>query len=113
MQVNFQPLQILSRLMAVFVVALPLAGLQLALDDYERQAIPKMTHQELVAFVEEVHAASYLGAYFRTAIVMLILVAAVEAVAFVIRLIVVFFSAGKPPFARQDEFVSARVNAYP
>ena len=62
MQVNFQPLQILSRLMAVFVVALPLAGLQLALDDYERQAIPKMTHQELVAFVEEVHAASYLGA---------------------------------------------------
>jgi hypothetical protein len=102
-QVTFQPLQILSRLAAVCVVALPLAALHMASDEFERQAIAGMSHQELIAFVKEAHANSFFGAYIAAAIMTLIIVAAVEAVAFVIRLVVSLFGAGKPSYAPAEE----------
>ena len=113
MQVTFQPLQLLSRVAAALVVALPFAALHLAVDDYERQAIGKMSHPELIAFVKEVHSASYLGAYFSAAVLILIFVAAVEAVAFGIRLVVGLFGAGKPADVRDEVLVSARANTFP
>ena len=64
MQVTNLLLQILSRIAAVFLVALPLAALRLAVDDYESQVIEQMDRQQLIAFVKEVHASSYLSAYF-------------------------------------------------
>jgi hypothetical protein len=51
MQVTFQPLPLLSRVAAALVVALPFAALRVAVDDFERQAIGNMSHQELIAFV--------------------------------------------------------------
>jgi hypothetical protein len=96
-------MQILSRLAAVCVVALPLAALRMALDEFERQAIGSMSHQELLAFVKETHANSFFGAYITAAIMTLIVVAAVEAVAFVIRLVVRLFGAAKPPYAPAEE----------
>jgi hypothetical protein len=113
MQVTFQPLQLLSRVAAALVVALPFAALRVALDDYERQAIGKMTHQELIAFVKEVHAGSYLGAYVHAAIMILIFVAVVEAVAFGLRLIVGLFGAMKPADVRDEMLVSARAGTLP
>jgi hypothetical protein len=113
MQFTFQPLQLLSRVIAAAVVALPLAALHLVVDDFERQAVAKMTHQELIAFVQEAHAGSFLGAYIHAAILVLILVAAVEAVAFAVRLAVGLFVARKPADAREDELVPARTNTFP
>jgi hypothetical protein len=113
MQVTFQPLQLLSRVAAALVVALPFAALRVALDDYERQAIDKMTHQELITFVKEVHAAGYLSAYFLSAIMILILVAAAEAVAFGIRLLVGLFGARKTAGVRDELLVSARASTFP
>jgi hypothetical protein len=107
MQVTLQPLQILSRLAAVFVVALPIAALRLAVDDYERQTIRDMSHQELIAFVKEVHAGSFLGAYVLAAILTLILVAAVEGVALLIRLTVGLFCAQEPTHKGEKEFLDA------
>src|SRR6516162_4646696 len=113
MQVTFQPLQLLSRVAAALVVALPFAALRVAVDDYERQAIGKMSHQELIAFVKEVHAGSYLGAYVHAAIMILIFVAAVEAVAFGIRLVIGLFAARKPAGVRDDVFVPTRASTFP
>jgi hypothetical protein len=113
MQVTFQPLQLLSRVAAALVVALPLAALRVALDDYERQAIGKMTHQELIAFVNEVHAGSYLGAYLSAAIMLLVFIAAVEAAAFGIRLVVGLFGDRKSADVRDEEFVRAGANTFP
>jgi hypothetical protein len=112
MQVTFQPLQLLSRVAAALVVALPFAALRMAVDDYERQAIDKMTHQELIAFVKEAHSASYLGAYVSAAVLILIFVAAVEALAFGIRLIVGLFGARKPADLRDEVLVSARASTF-
>jgi hypothetical protein len=113
MQVTFQPLQLLSRVAAALVVALPFAALRMAVDDYERQAIDKMTHQELIDFVKEVHSASYLGAYVSAAILILIIVAAVEALAFGIRLVVGLFGARRPGDVRDEELVHAGANSFP
>ena len=112
MQVTFYPMHILSRLLAVFVAALPLAWLHVALDDYERETIAKMTHQQLLAFVREGHAASFLGAYLQVAIVTLLLVAAIEAVAFGVRLTVGMFGVQKPAPVSEEELVPARANAF-
>jgi hypothetical protein len=113
MQITFQPLQLLSRVVAALVVAVPFAALRLALDDYERQAIDKMTHQELIAFVKEVHSSSFLGAYLAAAVLILIFVVAVEALAFGIRLVVGLFGARKPGDVRDEVLVSARANTFP
>jgi hypothetical protein len=113
MQVTFQPLQLLSRVAAALVVALPFAALHLAVDDYERQAIGKMTHQELIAFVKEVHSSSYAGAYVQVAILILIFVAAVEALAFGFRLVVGLFGARKQAGLRDEVLVSARASTFP
>jgi hypothetical protein len=112
MQVTFRPLQLLSRVVAAAVVALPLAWLRLAVDDFERQAIGKMSHQELIAFVKEAHSASYLGAYVEAAILVVILIAAVEALAFGIRLVVGLFGASKPSYAGEEEFAPERANTF-
>ena len=103
MQVTFYPLPILSRVVAVCVVALPLAWLHQVVDDYEREAIRKMTHQQLIAFVQENHAASFLAAYLQVAIVILLFIAAVEAVAFGIRLTVAVLGTKKPLSVRDEE----------
>ena len=110
MQVIFQPLQILSRLVAVCLVALPLASLLVAIDDYEREVIGKMTHPELIAFVKEAHSSSFLSAYLRAAVVALILVAVVEAVAFGIRLTFGLLGIKKTPCVREDKLLAVRVN---
>jgi hypothetical protein len=102
-----------SRVIAAVVIALPLAALHLAMDDFERQAIAKMNHQELIAFVEEAHAGSFLSAYLLAALGLLILVAAIEAVAFVIRLIAGLFGSRKPAYERDADAVFARANAFP
>jgi hypothetical protein len=112
MQVTFSPLHILSRIAAVCVVALPLAWLHLAVDDYEREAIAKMTHQQLLAFVRESHSASFLGAYLLDVAVILIFVAAVEAVAFGIRLIVGVLATKKPIPVPEEDMVAARADAW-
>ena len=113
MQFTFQPLQLLSRVAAALGVAVSLAALRVAIDSYERQAIGKMTHQELLAFVKEVLAASYLGTYLSAAVLILIFIAAVEAVAFGIRLIVGLFGANKAADVRDEVLVSARANSFP
>jgi hypothetical protein len=110
MQATFYPLHILSRIAAVCVVALPLAWLHLAVDDYEREAIRKMTHQQLIAFVQEGHSASFLGAYLPVAIVTLFLVAAVEAVALGIRFTVGVLAAKKSVPFREEELATARAD---
>ena len=112
MQVTFQPLQLLSRVVAALVVAMPLAALRVAVDDYETQAIGKMTHQELIAFVKEVHAGSFGGAYVQEAILIVILVGVVEALAFGIRLIVGLFGARKPADVREAVLVPARASSF-
>jgi hypothetical protein len=112
MQVSLQPLQLLSRLAAVLIVAIPLALLVVAVDDYERRAIARMTHQELIAFVEEVHSGSYGSAYLRAAIMMLILVALVEATAFVIRRIVGLFAQRKPAEETEVDYENVRTNIF-
>jgi hypothetical protein len=111
MQVTFYPLPILSRVVAVCVVALPLAWLHAAVDDYEREAVAKMTHQQLIAFVKEGHAASIVGAYLQAAVATLLLVAAVEAVAFGVRLAVGVFAGQNPSPAREEEWAAARADA--
>jgi hypothetical protein len=110
MQVTFQPLQVLSRVVAVCMVALPLAALRMLIDDYERETIGKMSHQELIAFVKEVHASSFLGAYFLSVLTTLLIVVAVEVVAFGIRFTVRLFGAKKPAYVREDEFLPARAD---
>jgi hypothetical protein len=106
-------MQPLSRVIAAAVVALPLAALHLVVDDFEREAIAKMSHQELIAFVKEAHAGSFLGAYVHAAVLILILIAAVEMVAFVIRLTVSLFVAKKPAYAPDDEMATAQANTFP
>ncbi len=86
MQVTFSPLQLVSRIVAVIVVALPLAGLRLAIDDYERQAIANMNREELVDFVKQIHASGFLSAYALAAVTTLMLVLFIEAIAFGIRI---------------------------
>jgi hypothetical protein len=99
-------IQILSRILAVILVALPLAGLRRLLDDVEREAIAKMNHQDLIAFVKEAHTASYFGAYFQALCVLLIFVGAVELIAFLIRCVAGLFAApGRVP-VRERELVS-------
>jgi phosphotransferase system glucose/maltose/N-acetylglucosamine-specific IIC component len=95
MHVTSGPMQFLSRVIAICVIALPLAGLRMAVDDYERQAIVKMSHQELIDFVKQIHASSFLNAYFLAAITTIILVAAIEAVALAIRWGVGWFTANQ------------------
>jgi hypothetical protein len=112
MQVALQPLQILSRLVAVCIVALPLASLHVALDDYEREVIGKMTHPELIAFVKEAHSSSYLSAYFLASIVTLILVAAVETVAFGIRLSFGLLGIKKKACVSEDKLLAVRANSF-
>jgi hypothetical protein len=104
MQVTNLPLQILSRIAAVFLVALPLAALRLAVDNYERQVIEQMDRQQLIAFVKEVHASSYLSAYLSALVWVLLLVAVVEGVAFVIRLIASLFVVRNPAPTLKDDW---------
>jgi hypothetical protein len=111
MQVTFFPLHILSRVVAVCLIAVPLAWLHATVDDYERDAIAKMTHQQLIAFVREAQAASFFSAYLQATVVTLLLVAAVEAVAFGIRLTVAVFDAWRPAPVRAEELAAARADA--
>ncbi len=103
MRVTMLPLQILSRVAAVLLVALPLAALRMALDGYERQAIEQMDRQQLIAFVKEVHASSYLTAYCSALIGVVLIVSAVEGTAFVIRLIASAFVVRNPAPALEDD----------
>jgi hypothetical protein len=104
MQVTILPLQILSRIVAVVLVALPLAGLRMAVDGFEREEIEQMNHQQLIAFVKEAHASGFLTAYLFALLGVLLLVAAVEGVAFVIRLIASPFVVRNPAPALEDDW---------
>jgi hypothetical protein len=108
MQVSIPPLQILSRVAAVLLVALPLAALRMALDGYERQAIEQMNQRQLIAFIKEVHASSYLTAYFSALIGVLLIVSAVEGTAFVIRLIASPFVVRNPAPTPEDDWGAGR-----
>jgi hypothetical protein len=55
--------QIFSRFVAVVVVALPVGGLRMFVDDYEGEAAGRLTHQELIASIKEAHASSFAVAY--------------------------------------------------
>jgi hypothetical protein len=102
MRVTFQPVQILSRVAAVVLIGLPLALLRMAVDNYERDSIPKMSHQELIAFVEELHASSFLSAYGLALATTLVLVFLIEGLALGLRLIVGQVSGPKPAFVQED-----------
>jgi hypothetical protein len=108
MQVTFHPLPILSRIAAVFVIAVPLACLRAALDDYEREIIGKMNHRELIAFVEQAHVSSFLSAYFLALVEILIFIAAVESVAFGFRVVFNSFAARRPARVGDEDWLPAR-----
>jgi hypothetical protein len=109
MQITIHPLQIVSRVVAVCIVALPMAALHRYIDEAERQDIAGMNRQQLVAFVEEVHSASFLGAYLRAALMTLPVVLAVELIALGIRSIVGLFLPKRQAYVPDDEF-SVRVD---
>jgi hypothetical protein len=89
-------LQIASRIVGVFVVACPLAGLHRLVDDAENEAIAKLDHKQLIAFLREGHSASFLGAFVQSLCVLLVLVGAIELVAFLIRFVAGPFVNPKP-----------------
>jgi hypothetical protein len=65
------------------------------------------------SFVQEAHAGTFFSAYLLATFWLLILVAAIEAVAFVIRLIAGLFGGRKQADERDAAPVSARANASP
>lgn len=112
MQVTIRPLQILSRIVAVCIVALPLGALQMLVDKHEHDAIGRMSHQELIAYVEEVHASSFAGAYCLATVGTLIVVGFIEALAFAIRCTARLFGPKMSPHACEDEYVPDHADSF-
>jgi hypothetical protein len=84
-QITFRPLDILSRVVAVLLLAALAAWLVMAFAAWEVEQTSKLSHQELVAYIKEGYDPSFALNYLRMALLTLIYVALVEGVAFVIR----------------------------
>src|SRR5262245_18364924 len=85
MQPGFSPVPLLSRLLAVPLVAVPLAYIAGAIDEAEQAMFPKLSHKELLDYLREGQVHSFPAQYLQILIRTLALVAVVEGVAFVIR----------------------------
>lgn len=86
MQITIRPEAIVSRLVAVLVVAVALAWLAVQLGEWEMQEVKKFSHAELLQYVQEGHDPSFLTTYLRVALLTLIYVGVVECVAFGLRI---------------------------
>jgi hypothetical protein len=107
MQVTFQPLQILSRVVAVCLVALSVAFVLGLAEEQERETIGKLNQQQLIAYIKEGHASSFLAGYLQVAVVTLIFVLVVEAVAFGFRFLIGALATKRPVPVPDEELVAA------
>jgi hypothetical protein len=85
MQITLRPLDILSRVAAVLLLAVLAAWLSMTLGAWEVEEASKLSHQELLAYIKDGYDPSFVGNYLRVALMTLVYVALVEGVAFAIR----------------------------
>lgn len=88
MQVSIRPLDVLSRAVAVLLVAVPLAWIVTQAGVWEAEEVIKMSHQELLAYVKKGADASFLSNFGLALLLTVLYVGLVEGVAFVCRLLV-------------------------
>lgn len=86
MQLTIAPVQVISRVLAVLLVAVPLGFLALAIDRGEQEVIRKLSHQELLEYLRVGEASSFSEQYLYLVVISLLLLALVEVVAWVVRL---------------------------
>jgi hypothetical protein len=85
MHVTVSPIHVVSRVLAVLLIAAPLAYISCAMDEAEQQMIAKLNHQELLQYLRDGRAQSWAGQYLQVAIMVLLLVVLVEGVAVLLR----------------------------
>jgi hypothetical protein len=88
MQISVRLVDIASRAVAVVLVALLLAWLAMAIGAWEKEAIAKMSHAELLKYLNEGYDPSFLSTYVRMLVISFLYVGLVEGLALVFRLIV-------------------------
>jgi hypothetical protein len=111
MEIRIRLSGILSRLVALLILAAPLAWLSLTLGEFEQAEIAKMSHQELLAYLHEGRDTSFGASYLLVAVLTLIYVALVEGLALPIRLIAGAFR-GRPDTQEAETFGRAPASDY-
>jgi hypothetical protein len=86
MQVTISLSQILSRAVAVLLLAVPLVWLAQAIDSQEQEVIARLSHQELLEHLREGQKDSFAATYFTLGGLSLVYLALVEAVAAFLRM---------------------------
>jgi hypothetical protein len=88
MQITIRWLDIASRAVAVLLVGILLAWLSMQFGAWEKEAVAKMNHTELLNYLNEGYDASFLSHYVTVVVMTFLYVGLVEGLAFVFRLVV-------------------------
>ena len=86
MQITVRPSEILSRLAALLLVAIPLAAFAQWMGEVERQEVARMSHEELKKYLMDGYEPGFAPNFGRVAALTAVYLLVVETVAFVIRL---------------------------
>jgi mannose/fructose/N-acetylgalactosamine-specific phosphotransferase system component IIC len=85
MQITVRPAEILSRVAALVLMAIPLAALMQWITEVEREEVAQMSHQQLKEYLAKGHELGFTDNYLWATIMTAVYIFLVEAVAFVIR----------------------------
>jgi hypothetical protein len=88
MQITIRWLDIASRAVAVLLAGLLLSWLLMQFGAWEKEAVAKMNHTELLNYLNEGYDPSFLSNYVRVLVVTFLYVGLVEGLALVFRLVV-------------------------
>lgn len=86
MQFNVSPGQVVSRIVAVLILAVPIVLISQAIDSGEREYIAKLSPQDLRDYLREGQDDSFAGSYLVFGGLSLVYLGLVEGVAFLARL---------------------------
>jgi hypothetical protein len=86
MQITVRWLDIASRAVAVLLMGLLLAWVLMQLGAWEKEAVAKMNHTELLKYLDGGYDPSFLSNYAQVVVMTLLYVGLVEGLAFVFRL---------------------------
>ena len=85
MQATSVPKQVVSRVLAVLLLAVVLVPISAAIEQSEQEMFGKLTHQQLLEYLREGQQQSFAERYVQMALLTLVFLAAIEGVAFVLR----------------------------
>jgi len=85
-QVTISPAQVISRVLAVLLLAVPLVWISSAMSNAEQELIARLSHKELLEYLQEGQVRSFGEQYLYVGGATLLYLALVEGVAGVLRL---------------------------